>query len=299
MSAGEASAAAARTGDPAAAPVIRPGSPPARYWALFHAVVAERGRRIRSAVLISSIAGLVAVFALGASVLPDALSDNLLIGYLVYLGVQGVVLALALLRVTGGEYRRALMVGEFARRSSYADWERATGEPAPPLTPESAAEWLARHLDPGDLLMQRLHAQINVGDREGAHATLARYPRDTAEQRYAHASDTWFLAFLDGSDAAPDQVAALAAVVEDPDVRSRAAAALATLRAYLEAARGGDWITPTAAAYPAVEGRITDEWRASTVVRTWTLAMAVTSALLGAAWLAIGWLGLDGPLFGA
>jgi hypothetical protein len=282
----------------AVTPAIRPGAPPARYWALFHAVVAERGRRIRSAVLISSVAGLVAVFALGASILPDSQSVNLLNGYLVYLAVQALVLALALLRLSGGEYRKALIVGEFARRASYEEWEKATGEPAPPLTPESAAEWLTRHPDQDELLMQRLHALINVGDRDGAHATLARYPRDTAEQRYSHASDTWFLAFLDGSDAEPNEVEALAAGLEDPETRIRATVSVASLRAYLAAARGGDWVAKMAAGYPAVQGRIADDWRTLTVVRVWTMTMAVTSALLGVAWLAISWLGLEGALFG-
>ena len=282
----------------AARPVIRPGAPPARYWALFHAVVAERGRRVRSAVLISAISGLVAVFVLGASVLPALPSGNLLIGYLVYLVVQGLVLAAALLRLSGGEYRKALVVGEFARRASYEAWEQATGEPAPPLTPEAAADWLARHPDPDQLLTQRLHALINVGDREGAHATLARYPRDTPEERYSHASDSWFLAFLDGSDAEPTEVASRAAALEDPTARARAEAAVATLRAYLAAARGGDWVTEMARGYAAVRGWISDEWRASNVIRTWTMTMAITSALLGLAWLAMGWLGLDVAVLG-
>ena len=53
----------------AAGPVMLPGSPPARYWALAHAVNAERDRRIRLAILLSAISGLVAVFALIAAAL--------------------------------------------------------------------------------------------------------------------------------------------------------------------------------------------------------------------------------------
>jgi hypothetical protein len=245
---------------------------------------------MRNAMTIGMVAGVVAVFAFGASVLPDAVTGNALIGFLLFLLVQGVVLALALLRLTGGDYRRALAVGEFARRASFDAWKKATGEDSPPLSPEAAADWLARHPDDGELLMQRLHALINVGDREGAYATLARYPRDTADQRYSHASDAWFLAFLDGSDADPAEVDSLANGLDDPDARARAQASLATLRAYLAAARGGDWVAPMAAAYPAVEGRITDDWRRASVVRPWTLTMAASSVIVGLAFLAWRWL---------
>jgi hypothetical protein len=267
-----------------------PGSPPGRYWALYHAVVNERGRRQRNAMTAGMLAGLLAVFAYGASPLVDASSNDLVPGFLLFLGVQAVVLALALLRLTGGDYRKALMVGELARRASYASWKEATGEDVPPLSPEDAAGWLARHPEADRLLPQRLHALINVGDRDGAHATLARYPLDTAAERYSHASDAWFLAFLDGSDAEPVQVEALATELDDAEARARAQVSLATLRANLAAARGGDWITPMAAAYPAVEGRITDDWRAANVLRPWTMTMAVSSVIVGVAYLAWRWL---------
>jgi hypothetical protein len=257
---------------------------------LFNAVLEERGRRMRSAMTIGMVAGVVAVFAFGASILPDAMTGNLVIGFLLFLLVQGVVLAVALLRLTGGEYGRALVVGEFARRASLAAWKEATGEDAPPLSPEAAADWLARHRDEHELLMQRVHALINVGDRDGAYATLARYPRDTADQRYSHASDAWLLAFLDGSDADPAEVDALAAGLEDPEARARAQASVATLRAYLAAARGGDWVAPMAAAYPVVEGRIDDDWRWASVVRPWTMTMAVSSVIVGVAYMAWRWL---------
>jgi hypothetical protein len=257
---------------------------------LFNAVLEERGRRMRSAMTIGMVAGVVAVFAFGASVLPDAMTGNLVIGFLLFLLVQGVVLAVALLRLTGGEYGRALVVGEFARRASFAAWKEATGEDAPPLSPEAAADWLARHRDEHELLMQRVHALINVGDRDGAYAELARYPRDTAEHRYCHASDAWFLAFLDGSDADPAEVDALAAGLEDPEARVRAQASVATLRAYVAASRREDWVAPMAAAYPVVEGRIDDDWRWVSVVRPWTMTMAVSSVIVGVAYIAWRWL---------
>jgi hypothetical protein len=267
-----------------------PGPPP-RYSALRDAVLAERERRLKRAVSTSTILALLAAFAFGASVLPVAVTGNLVMGYLLFLVVQGIALALVLIRTSGGEYAKALMVGEFARRASYASWKEATGEDVPPLSPQVAADFLARRGDDDELLMQRLHAQINAGDRAGAHATLARYPRETPEQRYAHASDTWFLAFLDGSDAPPDEVAALAAELEDEVKRIRAATAIASLRAFLAAAHGDDWIGPMAEPYPLVAGRISDDWRLPSVVRTWVVTMAITSALIGAALLFAGWTG--------
>jgi hypothetical protein len=239
----------------------------------------------------STVVSLLAVFAFGASALPVAVTDNLVAGYLLFLVVHGAVLALVLMRLTGGAYRRALIVGEFSRRASYASWKEATGEDVPPLNPQAAADFLARHADDDALLMERLHAQINVGDRAGAHATLARYPRETQEQRYAHASDTWFLRFLDGIDDPPDEAAALAAELEDEEKRIRAATAVAALRAYLAAARGSDWIGPMAEPYPLVAGRIGDDWRLPWIVRTWVLTMAVASALIGAALLVARWTG--------
>jgi hypothetical protein len=268
-----------------------PAGPPPRYWALRDAVLAERERRQKRAVLTSTLVALLAAFTFGASVLPVAVTGNLVLGYLLFLVVQGTALALVLIRTSGGEYRKALIVGEFGRRASYASWKEATGEDAPPLDPQAAADFLARHGEDDELLMQRLHAQINAGDRAGAHATLARYPRETPEQRYAHASDAWFLGFLDGSDAPPDAVAALAAELEDEDKRIRAAAAVAALRAFLAAARGVDWIGPMAEPYPLMAGRITDDWRLPYVVRTWVVTMAITSALVGAALLFARWSG--------
>jgi hypothetical protein len=271
-----------------------PATPPPRYWALWQAVVTERGDRVRQAVMISTVVGLLAVFSFGASILPDAATGNLLAGYLVFLLVQGSVLALVLLHLTGGEYRRALIVGEFARRGSYQDWEASTGEGAPPLTPSAAAEWLARHPNEDELVAQRLHAQINVGDLAGARHTLARFPRETAEQRYGFATETWFLSFLEGSDAEPVALEGLAADIEDPERHAQAMAGIATMRAYLAVVRQGDWIGTMAIPFAFVAGHISDDWRLPTVVRVWTMTMAVTSAMVGAALLVSRWIGVWG-----
>jgi hypothetical protein len=269
-----------------------PATPPPRYWALWQVVVAERDGRIRRAVTISTVVGLLAVFSFGASILPDAATSNVLAAYLVFLLVQGSVLALVLLHLTGGQYRQALIVGEFARRGSYRDWEASTGEEAPPLTPESAARWLARHPNEDELAAQRLHAQINVGDLAGARQTLTRFPRETAEERFGFVTETWFLSFLQGSDAEPMALDGAADEIEDPARRAQALAGIASMRAYLAAVRGGDWIGQMAAPFALVAGRISDDWRVPTVVRAWTMTMAVTSAMLGAALLVSRWLGV-------
>jgi hypothetical protein len=268
-----------------------PATAPPRYWALWRAVVTERGDRTRRAVMISTVVGLLAVFSFGASILPDAATDGPLAGYLVFLLVQGGVLALVLLHLTGGEYRRALIVGEFARRGSYEDWKTSTGEEAPPLTPKAAAEWLARHPNEDELVAQRLHAQINVGDLAGARHTLARLPRETAEQRYGFATETWFLSFLEGSDAEPLALEGLAADIEDPEKHAQAMAGIATMHAYLAVVHRGDWIGTMAIPFAIVAGRISDDWRVPTMVQVWTMTMAVTSAMLGAALLVARWLG--------
>lgn len=267
-----------------------PTGPPDRFWALPHAVVAEQGRRLRRAMLIAVGAGLLAVFALGASILPESTTGDPMLGYVVFLVAEGVVLALALLQQTGGPYRHALQVGETLRRASWRSWREATGEQVPPLTPADAAAWLARNPDETDNPTQRVHAQMMVGDLAGARRSLSHYPRETAMERYLHASQEWFLDFVDGREAGLETLQAPLAEVQDPAMRGQAAAGIAILQGYVAAARGGDWISPLAAAYPALPDPAEDDWRLPLLVRTWTLTMAVSSLMIGAALLLGRWM---------
>jgi hypothetical protein len=255
-----------------------------RYWALYRTVAEEWPRRLRRAVLLACLGALLAVFAFGASILPSAVTGNLLLGYMVFLGIFAIMLALSLLYQTGGDYRRALTVGEFARQNAWREWKEAVGEERPPLTQDEAVAWLASH--PGrDLPGQRAYAHLLTGDVDAARALLPEYPRRTDYERYDRDADQWLMDFLDGRAGALEPLEQAAAAIEDPERRAAAVAGAALRRASAEHAAGGGWIGPMAAAYPLVAGRATDDWRVGAIVRVWTIGMLVVSAMIGAALL--------------
>jgi hypothetical protein len=267
------------------------GAPP-RYWSLAQAVTAEADRRLKRAVMIGTLTPLLVAFAWGASVLPLP-GDLGPVGQVVlFLVTAGISLGLLLLHGTGGDYRRALVVGGFARETSFRRWREATDEPAPPLNPSDAAAWLRRHPDEATLPEQRLHALINVGDLARAREALPRYPLDTGRRRFAHAADAWFLDFLEGRESPFAPMEAAAAEVEDPADRAMARAVIASSHAYRATAFGGDWILPMAAAYDVVAPHATavEGWRLRYVVTTWTMTMAMISVVAGAYLLVVRWL---------
>jgi hypothetical protein len=255
-----------------------------RYWALYRTVAEEWPRRLRRAVLMACLGGLLSVFAFGASILPSAVTGNLLLGYMVFLGIFGVLLVLSLLYQTGGDYRRALIVGEFARQNAWREWKDAVGEERPPLTRDEAVAWLASHPGP-DLPEQRAYAHLLIGNVDAARALLPEYPSRTDYERFDRDADEWLMDFLEGRAGTLDPVERAAAAIDDPQRRAVAVAGAALRRATAENATGGDWIGPMAAAYPAVAGRATDAWRMGAIVRLWTLGMLVASAMIGAALL--------------
>lgn len=255
-----------------------------RYWALPRTVAEEWPRRVRRAVLIATGAALLATFAFGASILPSALTGNLLLGYLLFLAVFGIALGVALLQQTGGEYRRALIVGEFARRDAWRSWQDVVGEDRPPLNADEAAAWLARHTGP-ELAPQRTYAHILTGDTAAARVSLADYAMATPEERCDRAGDGWIIDFMDGHISDMVRLDEAAAAIPDATRRGLAVSANAMRRALAAATTGGDWIGPMAAAYPAVAPFATDDFRASAVVKIWTAGMAVASAMVGVALL--------------
>jgi hypothetical protein len=259
--------------------------PPPAFWALTAAATAEYERRVRRATLIPVLAGLLGVFALGSSVLPDALTSDLLLSYLVFLGVYGVVLALALLQVSSGPYGAAMSVAAVAHRGTQRAMREATDEDALPATPVDAVAWLERHRQREGIEPQRLTAQVLAGDLAGARESLRGYPADTAFQRYWREADAWFLDRLESGSPGLAAVEAEVMAVEDPALRAHAESGLATLRAYDAAAAGADWIAPLA----AVQGRVgeftDDSWRVQMVVRIWTWHMAIASLMVGLALL--------------
>ena len=255
-----------------------------RYWALYHAVADEWTRRMRRAILLATLGALLAVFTFGASILPSAVTSNLLLGYLVFLGIFAIVLALSLISQTAGDYRKALTVGEVARHSTWRSWQQATGEAHPPLSRDEAVRWLASH--PGsDLPPQRLYAHVLLGDVDGARGILADFPQGTDEQRYDREADEWVLDFMEGRISDLERLEQAATSLQDPEARAVAMSGAALRRATAVHASGGDWIGPMAAAYPAVASLGGDDWRIGAVVRTWTVGMLIVSALIGAALL--------------
>ena len=262
-----------------------PAGPPPAFWALAAAANAEYTRRTRQATFVAVVAGLVAVFALGASLLPEDVTTDLLVGYVVFLLVYGVALALALLRVTAGPYGAAIAVGAIAHNGTLRARVEATGETNPPTTPIEAAAWLARHPEEEGIYPQRLSTQILAGDLAGARASLARYPRATAFERYWLAADAWFLDVLEGRPADLAAVEAEVEAVTEPALRAHAESGLALLRAHAAITAGRDWIAPMAAVYDRVAPFVDNTWRTPMVVRLWTWHMVIAAAIIGAALL--------------
>jgi hypothetical protein len=246
---------------------------------------AEVPYRARQATLVAVVAGLIATFALGASLLPEALTSDLLLGYIVFLLVYGAVLALALLRVTAGSYGAAVSVGAISHNGTLRARREATGEAKPPTTPIEAVAWLARHPEDEGIYPQRLSTQVLAGDLAGARESLSRYPRATAFERYWLEADAWFLDVLEGR---PTDLAAVQTEVEavtDPALRAHAESGLAVLRAHEAVTAGRDWIAPMAAVHDRVAPFADDSWRIPMVVRLWTWHMAIAAAFIGAALL--------------
>lgn len=240
-----------------------------------------QGRATR-AFLIALGAGLLAAFALGASVIPIEVSGNLLVAYGTFLAVFGSVLALALLRQFGGPFGDALAVAAWGRRHAEERWRRL-GAGRIPRNREEALAWLAAHPDDDSFQPEHLSARLGAGDLAAARETLAHYPTDTASQRYELASDTWFLDFLDGALPPVDAVAGAAAAVDDEP--EWAAVGLATLRAHAGAVSGGDWISPLVDARARVGAQADGIVGARYILPTWTLFMAAAAAMVGIALL--------------
>ena len=252
-------------------------------------VGAEWNRRLRRALLISTVAGLLAVFVLGASALPAWLSAavtyDLRIAYFVFLAVYGVTLALLLIRATADPYGAALWTAEVSRVGTLAEWERVTGEREPPRNPGAAEAWLVSHPEAEGSQPQRLMVQIYAGDLAAARETLSRYPTGTPFERYWRAADEWFLDVLEGRLPPLDAVEAEVAAVEDPAQRAHAESGVAVLRAHRELLSGREWVAPLAAARPSVEGYVDDTLRIKMIVRAWTTFMALAAGMIGLALL--------------
>ena len=255
-----------------------------RLGALAAAVTDEVRARSRRAILLAVGAGLLANFALGASILPIAYTTNLLLGYGLFLGTFAIVLAAVLLQQFGGSLGDALAVGGWSRLEAEARW-RALGAGRIPRSPAEAQKWLSDHPDPEALQPLRFAAMLLTDDVAGARAALETYPLDTAYERFGAKADRWALDFAEG--ALPDLagVEARAAELTDPHEQRQAAASLAILRAHAALARGNDWVPPMAAARPLVGEAADGIIGARYVLPAWTMPVAIAAALIGVALL--------------
>jgi hypothetical protein len=252
-----------------------------RLGALSAAFSAELFRRVRRAFLLSLGLAMLAVFALGASILPDAYATNLLLAYGVFLAVFGGALAVTLLRELGGPFGDALAVALWSRREAEQN-RRAAGAGRILRNPEEARAWLAAHPGHG-MPAARLSAHVMAGDLVAARATLDTYPIATTSDRFEILDDRWFLDFLEGGMPSLDPLEAAATEIEDPRERTFAAVMVATLRAHAAAASGADWVSPLAGERARVGDRAGGIVGARYVVVSWTLLMAIASALVGVA----------------
>jgi hypothetical protein len=255
-----------------------------RLGALAAALSAEVQHRSRRAFLLALGGGLLAVFALGASVLPSGIASNLLLVMGVFLAVFGASLALLLIQAFGGAFGDALAVAGWARLDA-DERRKAEGAGRIPRSPAEARAWLSAHPEPATFQSHRLSAQILAGELDAARATLATYPSATPLDRFEMLDDGWFLDFLEGED--PD-LAPLAAAADQLTVepeRTFAAVIVATLRAHAAVAAGGDWVAPLAAERPRLGERAAGIVGGRYVAASWTLMMAGASVIIGFALL--------------
>jgi hypothetical protein len=255
-----------------------------RFTALASAATAEQQRRQRRAFLLALGAGMLAVFSLGASIVPVEIATNLLLSYLVFLLVFGVVMAYGLMGMGGARYRDALAVSELAHRRTIAEWRRATGGD-PPRSPTEADAWLAANPETEVNRRQRFSAQLRAGQVAAARETLARFPRETPYDRYWLESDKWFLSFVEGELPDPAPIAAEVAAIETPELRAHGEAGLAVALAHRAAAQDLDWIDPLASARPKVAAHVDDTRVLRVEIVAWSLLMAIASGLIGVALL--------------
>ena len=255
-----------------------------RLGALSAAISAETSRRVTRAILIAAGAGLLADFALGASILPDGIAGNLLIAYGIFLATFGISLGLLLLQGFSGPFGDALAVAAWARLDA-EERRKAAGAGRIPRSPAEARAWLASHEDRGRFQAPRLSVQIMAGELAAARETLATYPHATALERFEAVDDGWFLDFLDGEAPSLAPLEAASGELTEEGERSYAAVVIATLRAHLAVAEARDWIQPLAAERGRLGDRASGIVGARYVAASWTMVMAAASAMIGVAML--------------
>ncbi|HEY7462846.1 MAG TPA: hypothetical protein VH987_00190 [Candidatus Limnocylindria bacterium] len=253
-----------------------------RFAALPSAFAAEMQRRVGRAFLLALGLALLSVFALGASVLPTALTSNLLVSYAVFVVVFSVGLALFLLRELGGTFGDAIAVAGWARRE-LEEQRRRIGAGRIPRNAAEARAWLAAHPDRSEFAEQRLFAQILIGDLVAARETLNDYPGDTPLERFELLDDGWFLEFLEGDTPPLDPLQQAAAVLTDESERTHAAVVLATLRAHAAAVAGADWVSPLAAERAMLGEHASGFVGPRYILPSWTLLTAIAAGLSGVA----------------
>jgi hypothetical protein len=227
---------------------------------------------------------MLAVFSLGSSIVPVEIAANLLLSYLVFLCVFGIVMAYGLIGIGGARYRDALAVGELAHRRTITEWRRTTGGD-PPRSPAEAEAWLAANPETELNRRQRCSAHLRAGDLVAARETLDRFPRETPFDRYWLESDRWFLSFVEGELPDPAPMVAEVAAIETPELRAHGEAGLATALAHRAAAQAHDWIEPLASARPKVADYVDDARVLRVEIVAWSLLMAIASGLIGVALL--------------
>jgi hypothetical protein len=255
-----------------------------RLGALAAAVSADVQRRSLRAFLLALGSGLLGVFALGASILPDGIVTNLLFAYAVFVGIFGVSLALLLIKAFSGAFGDALAVAGWARLDA-EDRRRDAGGGRIPRSPGEARGWLAAHPVDSTLPAHRFSAEILAGELEAARKTLEAYPSTTELDRFEILDDGWFLDFLQGRVLDLDPLETAAAALGAEAQRTFAAVAIATLRAHAAAVAGIDWIPPLAAERQRVGSRADGIVASRYIVASWTLTMTVTSVMVGFALL--------------
>ena len=255
----------------------------ARFGALAAVVTGDVKRR-SNGFLLALGAGLLASFALGASVLPTEITSNLLVSYGVFLGAVGAALLALLYRQFGGEFGDALAVAGWARLEAEDRWRRL-GAGRIPRSPAEATAWHRQHADPTTLQEQRLSAYLMADDPAGARAALAAYPMTTPYERFDAVNDRWLLDFTDGELPPLDEVEAMAAALQDPGERRQAIVATATLRAHVAVAEGRDWAAPVAAVRAEVGEAASGIIWARYILPAWTWLMAISALLVGGALL--------------
>ncbi len=158
--------------------------------------------------------------------------------------------ALAVHRVLPARLRAAIEAYMWLADRTEAAWRRAMGPVRVPRTEKATRAVLAATPETPETAGERYGLWMSLGELDRAESALQGTPEVTPGGSYDRASAQWLLAFARGEAGSPDVLVPLVDAIEAPEEQAAARVELATHRARVAVAEGGDWIAPLAEVRP-------------------------------------------------